>query len=617
MAGAIDLSSNPFVPPEDGRCLINKLPSELLVLIFTHGWAEEREGNDDEEEFEDVASDDGSERSLTVGDLQGGVRFSQSPPPGQAERTTEEKVPRLPFNVLVSHICRRWRAVAIDNTRLWSYIQFKGPSLYHQAKTYLERAKTTPLSISIDRTNHSLAEDRAAIQGNVRDLAWIRNIMGLITPHVAHWRVLQVMVSFHREMRCVLEALASAGPAPLLEDLLLYDHRVSEHYLIPPPDRPEQPLRLFGAEAPRLTHVKLSGVYIRWDQEGSPFLAGLQDLQLAFHEPYARPSFYDFARILRSSPDLKALSLCVSGPAEPLSGWPASGMPDAPPVEGEVDLDAGAPLVLPKLTALHLAGLEQSYLLGLLPRLSLPALTCMNLDLAEDEYTDFLRYLASPRSLPSPPASQLAGSASAAGAAPATKARSLLSNLTSLTIEGVPARKAAVLDAYRQLGSLTELVLKAASLNAWWIKLLLPRTGAGEPLLLLLPRLKDLSVSGVDGARLRRLLEARAAHGAPLRTLAVCKDDYVKEEDERWFVEHLDRFELFEEDDETGRGGIIGEMMRFGGGWGGGLDDGDDDDDDDDGEDGDDGGPGGGHGGGGRSFVFSRSFGSDWTVTIR
>ncbi|KAJ3016637.1 hypothetical protein NUW54_g757 [Trametes sanguinea] len=43
MADTIDLSSNPFVPPANGRCLINELPSELLSHIFTLGWTPERD----------------------------------------------------------------------------------------------------------------------------------------------------------------------------------------------------------------------------------------------------------------------------------------------------------------------------------------------------------------------------------------------------------------------------------------------------------------------------------------------------------------------------------------------------------------------------------------------
>ena len=92
--------------------------------------------------------------------------------------------------------------------------------------------------------------------------------------------------------------------------------------------------------------------------------------------------------------------------------WP-DGLPtsDIPDFSGDADsagsaptFDASAPLVLPALKELLLAYLEPAYLLSLLPRLSLPALSSLALDLEDDDYSDVLRYLASPRSLPAPPA---------------------------------------------------------------------------------------------------------------------------------------------------------------------------------------------------------------------
>ncbi|KAJ8456626.1 hypothetical protein ONZ51_g12009 [Trametes cubensis] len=143
MADVIDLTSNPFVPPKDGRCLINDLPSELLAHIFTLGWTPERDQEPDEDDFEDVDSDDGTYSTISS---------EGSEPEPTPQEQEEEKERRLPFNVLVSHVCSRWRAVAIENPLLWSHIRFVGTPPYDRATTYLERAKAAPLAITVDRT---------------------------------------------------------------------------------------------------------------------------------------------------------------------------------------------------------------------------------------------------------------------------------------------------------------------------------------------------------------------------------------------------------------------------------------------------------------------------------
>ncbi|KAI0354955.1 hypothetical protein OH77DRAFT_1425564 [Trametes cingulata] len=564
MTDVIDLSSNPFVPPKDGRCLINELPSELLAHIFTLGWTPERDQEPDEDDFEDVESDDGTYSTSSGG----------SEPPRTEEDAAEEKERKLPFNVLVSHVCARWRAIAVDNPLLWSHVRFVGNPPYERAATYLARAKGAPLAITIDRTvddddDFSVSEEGSyEPEDNDPDLEVIGGIMDLILPHVAHWQALQIMVSFYPHMHRALEALGAAGPAPMLEVLQLYHYEdTDEHLTFKHPELRVQPFRLFGGVAPRLTHVAFWGVHVNWDKESAPFLTGLRDLELAYHARDVRPSFADFARILRSSPDLRTLTLCLSCPAGTPADWPSSGMPETTSQSDsaamDVDIDSTAPLVLPKLTDLVLAYLEPGYLLSLLPRLALPALTSLALDLEEDDYSEFLAYLTSPRSLPQPSTASSSSSRLALrgpGVA-GTPTRSLLANLTSLKIASLPASEAVVRDAYRQLENLTALNLNVAYLDEYWVDLLFPQElpaasgsgsagGGSAPGELLLPRLETLTTTGVDGGKMRELVAARAARGRPLKTLLMNQEDDVTQEDEEWLGTHVERFEYFEGSDE-------------------------------------------------------------------
>ncbi|KAH9854689.1 hypothetical protein C2E23DRAFT_867278 [Lenzites betulinus] len=560
MADVIDLSSNPFVAPKDGRCLINDLPSELLAHIFSLGWTPERDEEPDEDDFEDVDSEDGSYST---------VSSDRSSP---SEEDADEKERKLPFNVLVSHVCARWRAIAVDNPLLWSHIRFVGLPPYDRAKTYLERAKAAPLHITVDRglddeDDYPMSDDSYEPEDDDVDLVIIESIMELIIPHVPHWQSFRLMVSFYRHMHCALQALGAAGPAPMLEVLQLYHHEdTDEHLTFALPELREQPFCLFGGVAPRLTHVALWGVHLPWTREGSPFLTGLVDLELAYHARDVRPSLTEFARILRASPGLR--------PAGSPADWPA-GLPETIPTEGTFDADAAAPLALENLTDLVLAYHEPAYLLALLPRLALPALTSLALDLEDDDFSEVLAYLSSPRSIGAPPsapfwapsASALRGPGVAGAPQPPqsrTTSRSLLSQLTALKIASVPASEAAVREAYRQLQALTALNLNAHFLDPYWVDLLFPPEAAppsagsttatatpapatGE---LLLPRLETLTTTGVSGGQMRALVAARQARGVPLRALLMNQDDDVDSADGAWLDAHVERFEFFEGSDE-------------------------------------------------------------------
>ncbi|RDX53337.1 hypothetical protein OH76DRAFT_1399232 [Lentinus brumalis] len=598
------LPNNPFLAPKDGRCLINELPSELLSHIFTLGWTPERDQEDEEDDFDDV--DEGASDELSYSS---GSSDSGSDDEGDGEdhdgshshhADDEDRSRKLPFNVLVSHVCQRWRDVALSNSLLWNHISFVGPPPYERALTYLARAASAPLALTVDRTaeqedeefsdsGHDVDEDDGP-KDNDPDLSIITGIMDVIIPHIEHTQALQIMVSFYPQMHRALEMMGACHGAPILEVLQLYHYEdTDEHETFKWQDLREQPFVLFHGNLPRLTHVALWGVHVDWSPQGSPYLTGLTDIELAYHARDVRPSIYDFARILRTSPDLRTLTLCLSSPAGNPSEWP-SGLPLS---ADDMDID-GTPLVLPKLSELVLAYLEPSYLLALLPRLAFPALTSLALDLEDEDYSDILTYLASPRSLPQPPQPPLAlRGPGVAGSPAAQRARSLLSNLTSLKIASLPCADPLVADAYRQLEKVVALNLNMLFLGDGWFDLLYPKDpaapalanellGAGE---LLLPRLETLTCTGVDGARMRELVSLRAAHGKPVKKVLMNQDDDVSEEDEQWLGEHLEKFEYFEGSDEEEDVLPVDDFDGFDtdeDGWEDAEDDDDIDDDDDD-----------------------------------
>ncbi|PIL22544.1 hypothetical protein GSI_15233 [Ganoderma sinense ZZ0214-1] len=560
------LGPNPFFPPESGRCIVNELPSELLSHIFTLGWASERDQSD-EDDFEDVDDSDGDSTSSTSSLSDDGRSSTQSALDDEDRRARKQS-----FNVLVCHVCRRWRAVAVDSSLLWTHIRFEGPPPWERALIYVDRAKTAPLSISIDRTvdedddgSHFDydSEDEDESKDNDPDLVTITEIMDIVVAHINHIQALEIMVSFYTHMHRALVKLGATPGAPLLEVLQLYHYEdTDEHESFKFQELRDQPFVLFSGNAPRLTHVALWGVHLNWSKRGAPFLTGLVDLELAYHARDVRPSFEDFARILRTSPNLNNLTLSLSGPAGVPGEWSSVNVladDDDDDDDGSaMFVDSSAPLVLPHLRSLVLAYLDPNYLLALLSRLSLPALSELMLDLEDDDYTDFLAYLASPRSLPQPPPPPLSlrGPGVAGSPSPPPRPRSLLSNLTALRIASLPCgHEGVVLDAYKQLDKLVAFTLNVLYAGPHWFALLVPspspstsaNTNQNE---LYLPRLEILTTTGVDGAQLRELVEARAARGAPLREVRMNQDDGVEEEDEAWLRRNLERFDTFEGSDE-------------------------------------------------------------------
>ena len=133
----IDMKNNPYFAPADGRCLINDLPAELLSQIFLLGAQWEAET---EEDLDDECDSYCSGHSLSDDESDTASQRSRQSRGSSFER-------HLPFELLVTWICKRWREVAIETPTLWSSIVFEYPFNLKKAEEYLGRAKGAPLDI--------------------------------------------------------------------------------------------------------------------------------------------------------------------------------------------------------------------------------------------------------------------------------------------------------------------------------------------------------------------------------------------------------------------------------------------------------------------------------------
>ncbi|KAJ6621812.1 hypothetical protein B0H10DRAFT_1741571, partial [Mycena sp. CBHHK59/15] len=280
------------------------------------------------------------------------------------------------FQLLVSHVCRHWRQVALRVSCLWTSLHFREPAHIPRAQAFLSRCSASAphlLDILVDTVS---LEDHIPGVTLCRDE--MRVIFDLICPQVKRWRSFHLKV---RENECKLiarEHLSTCGPAPNLETLQLYhfeDYRTSQNLYFA---TYRTPVMIFDNVLPRLKNVSLIGVNLPWAH--SPYLLGLRCLELALHPDSIRPPYEYWDTMLRRSPHLQRLLLHYSGPrvAGAGSAWPS----------------ARDRIRIASLEELSLTDLDPDHLCLLLQHLELPGLQKLSLDLPDQDFTAVVDLIA-------------------------------------------------------------------------------------------------------------------------------------------------------------------------------------------------------------------------------
>lgn len=587
------LANNPYQPPPNGRCPINGLPDEILGYIFSIGVKEqereewegadsEAEEEDEEEEWEDVDEEDGGaagsgkeeeEPSEIVDVINVGPNPFDSDSDYDSDMFEADDGPQIPYQVLVSHVCKRWRAVALDAHILWTTLTFAKKPQLEKAKVYIERANGLPLNISIDCTfseniddedhpDHPLyqenLENRARQKkghcgnddctGHDDDDEELRflsqdelgEILNLISSEVSHWRIFDFRASTYSYVQTILARLHTLPSAPMLEMFQIFHFEDCEDYDSFPGDDKTFYLPFHG-NAPMLKDAAFWGVHIDWDGAAENFLSGLKELELSFHAKDVRPSYATFAKMMNNSPDLQTLALSLSGPA----------LPDNVTFDAEIE-DGGwgpDPLTISSLKEFSCAFHDIRYASALMRHLDMPNVTSLLLNFDEEDYSSFVPTLLTPVK---------------------DRTESLMSHIDHLKIAGLPCDVASVEAIYTQLTKLVSLNLKVvgAEEQVFFEKLVDPSFGrptSGEsssnaadsssasrlPALpsVFCPQLVNVTTNSVDGSLLRKLVEARKAAGVPLKRISMSHDDRVTREEEKWLRANVEQLDFFEPSD--------------------------------------------------------------------
>ncbi|KAF5369578.1 hypothetical protein D9758_002487 [Tetrapyrgos nigripes] len=283
------------------------------------------------------------------------------------------------FQVCVSHVCQKWRRVALDLPTLWSTLHFSRPSHIDRAQTFLERCTPSSLpKVFIDDDNPNFdrfrldiliitvaAEDH--IEGHTLAHPQLCHIFNLLCPVTLLWRSLHLRV---RDGLCKREARLALRDkcqhASRLQTLQLYHFENFNNAEGLHEATHRTPVVCFANHAPQLKYVSLIGVNLPWDN--SPYLKTLHSLELALHLDRIRVPYKVWHQILAESPELKSLRLHYSGPRQPdVEPWG----------DEEIRLD--------HLERLSLIDLDSDYLAQILPRLVMPNVKTLELELTTEE----------------------------------------------------------------------------------------------------------------------------------------------------------------------------------------------------------------------------------------
>ncbi|KAJ7600968.1 hypothetical protein C8J56DRAFT_813967 [Mycena floridula] len=149
--------------------------------------------------------------------------------------------------VYVSHVCRRWRALALETPRLWTHIW-----LDHRGEMWkerLQRAKACSL-------NMRLTDGRKHLDCNA--VQWY--MYGAVsTNSVRHWRSLEISFSQYSPYlwNAALSEFCGRGSR-------FRAHRLEELKLVYPRNDDAKEFCLFSGFAPRLRRATVDGIRLSW-----------------------------------------------------------------------------------------------------------------------------------------------------------------------------------------------------------------------------------------------------------------------------------------------------------------------------------------------------------------
>lgn len=188
----------------------------------------------------------------------------------------------LPFIIIVSHVSRRWRAVAFSFPDAWCHVPVH-PGRDAMTELFLAHSAGRPLEISF-WIHETTSSERAT------------KTLGLIAPSAPRWTRLGIRAYCWWNMPYPLAQFRALQDTTSLCPFELWYHEHDNNVV-------EEPADLLDTPSPRLESVTCVGSAIKYH---SPVFYGLTRLTLA--HPH-RPSHMEFRALCTQSPRLQYLKL--------------------------------------------------------------------------------------------------------------------------------------------------------------------------------------------------------------------------------------------------------------------------------------------------------------------
>ncbi len=242
---------------------------------------------------------------------------------------------RSPGRIRVTHVCRHWRQVALDDSSLWAKI-WGIPATTKWISEMLARAKNAPLDIEFNEV--TMSSPGAFL---------------MIPPHISHTRKLRFHGLYKYDFDGVRELYSREAPA-----LEHFELTVASRSLLTFPDLGGN--MLFNGHAPRLRTFSLSRVVIPWSLIPRGQLTQLK-IVCPNEDGYSSGDLNQLVDLLVNCPALEFLAFEFCLPSQ------------------LTELPHGRTIHLPHLSRLRLCG-STSRILNMLKMLKLPSSTKLYLN---------------------------------------------------------------------------------------------------------------------------------------------------------------------------------------------------------------------------------------------
>ncbi|KDQ51883.1 hypothetical protein JAAARDRAFT_40708 [Jaapia argillacea MUCL 33604] len=286
---------------------------------------------------------------------------------------------RISFPLLVSHVCRTWRAIAFVLPALWSTITMRDSSgEYRWDQELLSRSHQHPLTIYLDFRDPRW--DFSDEDSHHLKAVQVSRILDILLPHAYRFKEFTLLVEtwapiYHTLLRFPKHIM------PLLESVDI--QRCNMYHAFTPTFQPYDlgfPLPLV-CDAPNLRHLNLSGTHLLWSSWN---FRNLRTLSLTYLSGSVRPTMGELAQIvLMSQNTLEELEVQAALPA--IGGFFGA--------DGSSNYTVMEPIVLPKLRTLKLGYIDPEEVTPLIDILATPALQELSLIGVYDQQSPNARML--------------------------------------------------------------------------------------------------------------------------------------------------------------------------------------------------------------------------------